>query len=74
MDSSSGNSTGSRFAICSGLHAVTHRRSARRGLFRPFHSRATGPIAGPQDLVAIIALAISGSGSAAFDDSVRFQP
>ncbi len=28
-------SSGARFAICSGLHAVTHRRSCRRGLLRP---------------------------------------
>jgi hypothetical protein len=27
-DTSSGTSTASRFAICSGLHAVTHARSA----------------------------------------------
>src|SRR3712207_6133352 len=46
MASSSGKSTGSRWAICSGLHAVAHRRSARRGLFRPFDCGVTGPTAG----------------------------
>ena len=33
---------GSRLEICCGLHAVAHRRSARRGLLRPFHD-ANGP-------------------------------
>ena len=33
---------GSRLEICCGLQAVAHRRSARRGLLRPFHD-ANGP-------------------------------
>src|SRR5665648_435193 len=43
MDSSSGKSIGRRLAICSGLHARAHRRSWRRGLFRPFHGAGAGP-------------------------------
>src|SRR5205814_2448257 len=43
MDSSSGKSSSSRFAICSGLHDVTHRRSPRCGLLRPFHAGPAGP-------------------------------
>jgi len=46
MDSSSGKSTVNRFEICSGLHAVVHRRSCRRGLLRPFHGAAAGPRTG----------------------------
>lgn len=38
MDSSSGKSTLRRCEICSGLHAIAHRRSCRCGLFRPFHA------------------------------------
>src|SRR4029079_4329189 len=37
---------GSRLEICCGLHAVAHRRSARRGLLRPFHD-ANGPLPAP---------------------------
>src|SRR6478735_7100758 len=37
---------GSRLEICCGLHAVAHRRSARRGLLRPFHD-ANGPTTSP---------------------------
>ena len=33
----------SRPEICSGLHAVAHRRSWRRGLLRPFHGLIAGP-------------------------------
>src|SRR5215218_10120329 len=33
----------SRAEICSGLHAVAHRRSWRRGLLRPFHGLIAGP-------------------------------
>src|SRR3712207_1761957 len=36
MSASSGKSTTSRRLICSGLHAVAQRRSARWGLFKPF--------------------------------------
>jgi hypothetical protein len=43
MDSSSGKSTFRRCAICSGLHAVDHRRSCRWGLFSPFHGGGVGP-------------------------------
>src|SRR3954449_5022499 len=43
MLGSSGNSTRSRAEICSGLHALAHRRSARRGLLRPFHGAIAGP-------------------------------
>ena len=43
MDSSSGKSTFSRCEICSGLHAVAHRRSCRCGLFSPFHAGVSGP-------------------------------
>src|SRR3954451_10181275 len=35
----------SRAEICSGLHAVAHRRSCRRGLLRPFHGLTAGPAA-----------------------------
>lgn len=35
MDSSSGKSVRSRFAICSGLHDLAHRRSARRPVTPP---------------------------------------
>src|SRR5215217_2425181 len=42
IDSSSGKSMGSRLEICWGLQAVAQRRSARRGLLRPFHD-AKGP-------------------------------
>src|SRR3954468_2524591 len=34
-----------RAEICSGLHAVAHRRSRRRGLLRPFHGLTVGPAA-----------------------------
>src|SRR6478736_2636430 len=37
---------GSRLEICCGLQAVAHRRSARRGLLRPFHD-ANGPLTCP---------------------------
>src|SRR3954468_22237361 len=40
---SSGNSTFSRAEICSGLHALAHLRSWRRGLLRPFHGLTAGP-------------------------------
>src|SRR4051812_31231542 len=43
MDSSSGKSTHSRLAICSGLHAVDLRLSWRWGLFSPFHGGVLGP-------------------------------
>src|SRR4051794_6220872 len=33
----------SRAEICSGLHALAHRRSWRRGLLRPFHPLTAGP-------------------------------
>src|SRR5215207_1281080 len=46
MPSSSGKSISTRFAICSGLHAVAHLRSWRRGLFRPFHAAVCGPATG----------------------------
>jgi hypothetical protein len=46
MASSSGKSTVSRFEICSGLHPLTHLRSWRCGLFRPFHRAVTGPSTG----------------------------
>src|SRR3954469_9425496 len=42
MVSSSGKSSRRRRAICSGLHAVAHRRSCRRPRRRPFHG-TTGP-------------------------------
>jgi hypothetical protein len=41
MDLSSGKSIVSQFEICSGLRAVTHRRSWRRGSLRPFHGAVT---------------------------------
>src|SRR3954470_23209804 len=44
MLGSSGKSMRSRAEICSGLHAVAHRRSARRGLLRPFHGAVAGPV------------------------------
>src|SRR3954465_11699897 len=34
----------SRAEICSGLHAVAHRRPARRALLRPFHGAVAGPV------------------------------
>src|SRR3954451_6339605 len=37
MSTSSGKSRTSRREICSGLQAVAQRRSARCGLFSPFH-------------------------------------
>src|SRR3954452_7782832 len=43
MLGSSGKSTRSRAEICSGLHAVAHLRSWRRGLLRPFHALTAGP-------------------------------
>jgi hypothetical protein len=43
MDPSSGKSISNRFEICSGLHAVTHLRSWRRGLLRPFHGAVCAP-------------------------------
>ena len=43
MDSSSGKSTFSRCAICTGLHAVDHRRSSQWGLFKPFRGGVLGP-------------------------------
>src|SRR5665648_167834 len=43
MDSSSGKSTGSRCAICSGLHDLAQRRSCRLAWLRPFQRGATGP-------------------------------
>ena len=42
MDSSSGKSTRSRFAICSGLHDLAQRRSARWPWRRPI-KRTSGP-------------------------------
>src|SRR4051794_40012835 len=45
MRGSSGKSMRNRAEICSGLHAVAHRRSARRGLLRPFHRAVAGPAA-----------------------------
>src|SRR5579884_596247 len=47
MHSSSGKSTGSRLAICSGLHACTHLRSRRWGLLMPFHFGPGGPTIRP---------------------------
>src|SRR3954452_18949977 len=51
MVSSSGKSIRSRRAICSGLHAVAHRRGCRRPCRRPFQG-TTGPrtaaLPGPQ--------------------------
>src|SRR5665647_2663550 len=43
MDSSSGKSTSSRCAICSGLHDLAQRRSCRLAWLRPFQRGATGP-------------------------------
>jgi hypothetical protein len=43
IDSSSGNSARSRFAICSGLHEFAQRRSCRRPRLRPFHRGVAGP-------------------------------
>jgi hypothetical protein len=43
IDSSSGKSSGSLFAICWGLHAVAQRRSVRRPCRRPIH-RTFGPV------------------------------
>ncbi len=43
MESFSGKSTLSRFAICSGLHASDHGRSLRWGLFRPVNFGGCGP-------------------------------
>ena len=43
MDSSSGKSTRSRFAICSGLHDVAHRRSAACGRVAARSRRTSGP-------------------------------
>src|SRR5665647_1845701 len=43
MDSSSGKSTSSRCAICSGLHDLAQRRSCRLARLRPFQRGATGP-------------------------------
>src|SRR3954470_8364533 len=40
---SSGKSMRNLAEICCGLHAIAHRRSARRGLLRPFHGLAAGP-------------------------------
>ena len=54
MDPSSGKSTGSRWAICSGLHAIAHRRSRRRPLLRPFHCGAAGPATGDPSARRII--------------------
>ena len=54
MDPSSGKSTGSRWAICSGLHAIAHRRSCRRPLLRPFHCGAAGPATGDPSFKRII--------------------
>jgi hypothetical protein len=42
MVPSSEKSTLSRLEICSGLYALTHRRSWPCGLFRPFQSRSVG--------------------------------
>src|SRR3954454_3618325 len=43
MLGSSGKSTRNLAEICSGLQAVAHRRSWRRGLLRPFHALTGGP-------------------------------
>src|SRR3954465_14418829 len=43
MPGSSAKSTFSRAEICSGLHALAHLRSWRRGLLRPFHPLTAGP-------------------------------
>src|SRR5512135_754443 len=53
MDSSSGKSARSRFAICSGLHDAAQRRSARRPCRRPIQ-RTSGPgTATPPGLVIV---------------------
>jgi len=53
MDSSSGKSIRSRFAICSGLHDLAQRRSARRPCRRPIQ-RTSGPgTAAPSGLVIV---------------------
>ena len=69
MDPSSGNSMGSRWAICSGLHAVAHRRSCRRPLLRPFHCGAEGPEAGDPSARRIM----PASRSATYSRSVAFS-
>ena len=43
MDGSSGKSTTSRFAICSGDQPLTHLRSPRWGLLRPMNGACRGP-------------------------------
>ena len=43
MLGSSGKSMRNLAEICSGLHAVAHLRSWRRGLLRPFHGVTAGP-------------------------------
>ena len=53
MDSSSGKSIRSRFAICSGLHDLAQRRSARGPCRRPIQ-RTSGPgTAAPPGLVIV---------------------
>ena len=53
MHSSSGKSIRSRFAICSGLHDLAQRRSARRPCRRPIQ-RTSGPgTAAPSGLVIV---------------------
>jgi hypothetical protein len=51
IDSSSGKSTGSRFAICSGLHEEAHRRSFRGPCRRPIQGTLGPGTAVPSVLV-----------------------